>query len=88
MELLNSLPEPVLKVLAEFSKEASAESVWPVGSRANQSATVYSDWDLLVFSSVEPEVVPARCEDVDVIRMGPSKAGILIYKELTKEGIA
>lgn len=78
MELLDSLPEPVLRVLAELSQEPSTESVWLVGSRANQSATVHSDCDLLVFSSAEPEVVPARCEYVDVIRVGPSRQVCLL----------
>jgi hypothetical protein len=64
--------------LAELREEVFTESIWLVGSRANQTSTPNSDWDLLVFSSVEPEVVPARCEDVDVIRVGPSKQTFLL----------
>lgn len=49
-----------------------------MGSRANQTSTAHSDWDLLVFSSVEPEVVPARYDNVDVIRVGPSRQTFLL----------
>ncbi|MBC7932529.1 MAG: nucleotidyltransferase domain-containing protein [Rubrivivax sp.] len=77
-ELLNSLPDSVLNVLAELKEEVSTESIWLVGSRANQTSTPHSDWDLLVFSSVEPEVVPARRKDVDVIRVGPSRQTFLL----------
>ena len=71
-ELLNALPDFVLKVLSELKEEEATESIWLVGSRANQTSTPDSDWDLLVFSTVEPEVVSARCQDVDVIQVGPS----------------
>jgi predicted nucleotidyltransferase len=55
-----------------------AESIWLVGSRASKTAATKSDWDLLVFASVEPEVVPAKCEDVDVIRVGSSRETFLL----------
>ena len=77
-ELLNSLPDSVLKVVAELKAEVSTESIWLVGSRANQTSTPNSDWDLLVFSNTEPEVVPARYSYVDVIRVGPSRQIFLL----------
>jgi predicted nucleotidyltransferase len=76
-EILNTFPEFVRKVLAELIEEESTESVWLVGSRANQTARPDSDWDLLVFSSVEPEAISARCEKIDIIRVGPSRQGLL-----------
>ncbi len=75
---LDTLPDYVLKVTVELKEEEATESIWLVGSRANQTSTPHSDWDLLVFSSVEPQVVPARCESVDVIRVGPSRQTFLL----------
>jgi Nucleotidyltransferase domain. len=80
-ELLNTLPDFVLRVLSDF-KEESTESVWLVCSRANQTATPNSDWDLLVFSSIEPEVVSPRGQHVDVIRVGPSRQVLLEGQEI------
>ena len=76
--LLENCPEAVSEVLAELQKESSTESVWLIGSRANQSSTSESDWDLLVFSSVGPEFRPsARRSNVDVIRVGPTRRFLL-----------
>lgn len=77
-KMVNSLPDSVGRVLAELKEEDATQSVWLVGSRANGTARPDSDWDLLVFSSSEPEVAPARLEGVDVIRVGPSRQTFLL----------
>lgn len=65
-------PSAVTEVLADLIREPTTLSVWLIGSRANDAATATSDWDLLVFSSVEPTVVAQRSKNIDVLRVGPS----------------
>jgi hypothetical protein len=49
-----------------------AISIWLIGSRANDSATDKSDWDLLVFQTHDP--IPTKDSEpgIDVLRVGPS----------------
>ena len=75
--LLTHLPESVREVLSELASEFSTQSVWLVGSRANQSARSDSDWDMLVFSSVDTERRSPRRPGIDVIRVGPSGLSLL-----------
>lgn len=67
-----ALPGAARKVLEQLSAESSTISVWLVGSQANSSATPASDWDFLVFSTAEPIPINSRCQEVDVIQVGPS----------------
>ena len=76
-DLLMSFPNSVLEILAQLQEEPFAESIWFIGSRANQCAREDSDWDFLVFCNVEPEVVPERRSDIDIIKVGPSGRGLL-----------
>jgi hypothetical protein len=71
-ELSIDFPDSVLNVLAELQQERFVESIWFMGSQANHCATSKSDWDFLVFISIEPEVVPKRHPEVDIVRIGPS----------------
>ena len=75
---LNGFPDSVRRILARLQEEASTESIWLVGSRANERSTPNSDWDLLVFSSAEPDVAFASSNGVDVIRVGPSRQVFLL----------
>lgn len=75
--LLKYAPQSVYDVLQELKLESSVVSIWLIGSRANQNSNSESDWDLLVFSSLEPTVVPQRRSNIDVIRIGPSGQGLL-----------
>jgi hypothetical protein len=75
--LLKNAPRSVFGVLREIKLESSVMSIWLIGSRANQNSNFKSDWDLLVFSSIEPAVVPQRRPNIDVIRIGPSGQGLL-----------
>ena len=75
--LLKLAPHSVFDILGELKLESSVISIWLIGSRANQNSNFTSDWDFLVFSSIEPVFVPRRCSDVDVIRVGPSGKGLL-----------
>ena len=68
-----NLPWLVQEVIEELTYDLSILEVWLAGSRANRSATGDSDWDLLVFTSVDPVPVPEpRRPGVDVIVVGPS----------------
>lgn len=75
--LLKYAPQSVHDVLQELKLESSVASIWLIGSRANQNSNSKSDWDFLVFSSLEPAVVPQRRSNIDVIRIGPSGQGLL-----------
>ena len=56
----------------------ATQSIWLVGSRANDDANEGSDWDLLMFSKNEPqENARKRSAGVDVIHIGPSGACLL-----------
>jgi Nucleotidyltransferase domain len=72
MKTERQLPPHVRAVAAALESELHAQEVWLIGSQVNGSATPSSDWDLLLFSSQEPEPTEARCLDVDVIHVGPS----------------
>jgi predicted nucleotidyltransferase len=71
------LPRVVAEILATLAREDGVQSVWLIGSRANGTATGTSDWDLLVLQEGDPVATKARHPDVDVLRVGPSKAGLL-----------
>lgn len=70
--LIENCPSEVRELIEEICLEPTTESVWLIGSRAESSVTENSDWDFLVFSSVEPACVPRRRMDVDIVRVGPS----------------
>lgn len=73
--LIESLPDFVRTVVNELVATASTQSIWLVGSRANDDAHEGSDWDLLVFSNNEPQqTARKRSPGVDVINVGPSGA--------------
>lgn len=63
---------PAAQVLHELSIDERVRSVWLIGSRANDTATEASDWDLLVFQTQEPTPSAARHPNVDVLCVGPS----------------
>jgi len=69
---LRNCPSDVLALIDELAQEPRTESLWLVGSRANERAKDDSDWDFLVFSANELVRTRARLENVDVIRVGPS----------------
>ncbi len=69
-------PDSVREILAQLQREWFVESIWFIGSRANDCAKPDSDWDFLVFTSVEPEVAPRRHPAVDIVRIGPSGRGL------------
>ena len=69
---LEDCPGGVRALIDELAREPATQSIWLFGSRANSSATITSDWDVLVFSSTEPVAAPRRRENVDVVRVGPS----------------
>ncbi len=79
--LLEGCPESVSEVLGELQRDFATESIWLVGSRANQSATAESDWDFLVFSNVDPELASARRPGVDVLLVGPGGHVLLEGKD-------
>ena len=59
-------------MLEELASDSSVSEVWLVGSRANGTALRGSDWDLLVFSDLEPSPTRSRMAGVDVLWKGPS----------------
>lgn len=67
------LPEHVQRVITELVADSSVHKIWLVGSQVNGTASLISDWDLLVFSNREPSVREERCPDVDVIWKGPTQ---------------
>ena len=78
----NEFPYFLNQVIDELKQEDAITSIWFIGSRANGKATEASDWDLLVFSTIEPSVIEPRHENVDVIIVGPSKKFLLEGKSI------
>jgi len=75
---IESLPASVRTVVEQLVATESTQSIWLVGSRANDDANEGSDWDLLMFSKNEPqETARKRSPGVDVIHVGPSGACLL-----------
>lgn len=81
MELPHS--SPAAQVLHELSIDERVRSVWLIGSRANDTATEASDWDLLVFQTHDPTPTAARQLNVDVLCVGPS--GKILLEGQTEE---
>lgn len=77
MNAIPALPTQVLEVIESLTRFEHVQEVWLIGSRANGWEKLDSDWDLLVFSSVEPTPVSQRSPDVDVIHVGPSRTILL-----------
>lgn len=65
-------PDRVEHILAQLAADESVSQVWLIGSQADGSATAASDWDLLVFSSRDPQNRPARLPGIDILWVGPS----------------
>ena len=63
---------PIAKMIGELILESTIQSIWLIGSRANATVHETSDWDILIFSVLEPVVVDARWELIDVLHVGPS----------------
>jgi hypothetical protein len=70
--MIEDFPEHVRRAVAELASEPAAQSIWLVGSQASGTARPSSDWDLLVFSADEPRERNRRCDELDVIHVGPS----------------
>lgn len=71
------LPSDVSEIVEELKKEKTTKSIWLVGSRANGNAHKNSDWDLLVFSSKDPEPTKSRKDNIDVIIVGSNNKYLL-----------
>jgi len=76
------LPQFVCRAIDELAGDSSTQSIWLVGSRANECAKDNSDWDLLVFSARDPKPGSASSAAIDVIRVGPSGNFLLDGKGL------
>lgn len=71
--MIKDLPDYVRRAVADLASEPTTQSIWLIGSRASDTARPSSDWDLLVFSSTEPRERHRRCNELDVIHVGPSR---------------
>ena len=69
---IQECPDGVRTLIDELSHDATTESIWLIGSRANSCSTATSDWDFLIFSNAEPVPVAERLPDTDLLRVGPS----------------
>ena len=64
-----NFPAFVIKVLEELSDEKETQSIWFIGSRANDRERLESDWDFIVFVSDEITERNTRNQNVDIIRV-------------------
>jgi hypothetical protein len=70
--MIAQLPDYVQRAVADLASEPATQSIWLIGSRASSTARPSSDWDLLVFSADEPRERDRRCDELDVVHVGPS----------------
>ena len=68
MKITNKVNE----LISQLSNDPSVMGIWLIGSRASGNAHAASDWDLLVFSTNEPQATCARVEGIDILWKGPS----------------
>jgi hypothetical protein len=66
------IPEYIKNLVAQLAEDISIMEVWLIGSRASGTYHESSDWDILVFSTREPQVNSTRVAGVDVLWKGPS----------------
>lgn len=71
--MITHLPDYAQRAVADLVSEPATQSIWLIGSRASNTARPSSDWDLLVFSGDEPRERDRRCDDLDVVHVGPSR---------------
>jgi Nucleotidyltransferase domain len=68
------IPPHVEEVIAALAVDPTVNEIWLIGSQARGSASLTSDWDLLVQSEREPQRGPRRHRGIDVLWCGPSGA--------------
>ena len=66
------IPENIKDLVFQLANDLSIMEIWLIGSRASGNAHAASDWDLLVFSTSEPQATTSRVEGIDVLWKGPS----------------
>ena len=66
------ITDKVKELIFQLASDLSIMEIWLIGSRVSGNAHAESDWDLLVFSTNEPQVTSSRVEGIDVLWKGPS----------------
>lgn len=66
------IPEKIKDLVFQLANDLSIMEIWLIGSRASGNTHAASDWDLLVFSTSEPQATASRVEGIDVLWKGPS----------------
>jgi hypothetical protein len=69
---LPAIPVHVNNVIGQLALDPNSLEIWLIGSQATGNQSALSDWDLLLFSSVEPQPRARRREGIDVLHCGPS----------------
>lgn len=79
---MTEFPYFVAKVLQELIKEDATQSVWFIGSRANNCERLDSDWDFIIFVNDNIQECSARHPNVDVIRVDTNGQYLLEGKSI------
>ncbi|QYJ80478.1 nucleotidyltransferase domain-containing protein [Shewanella acanthi] len=66
------IPGKIKDLVFQLANDSSIMEIWLIGSRASGNTHAASDWDLLVFSTSEPQATTSRVEGIDVLWKGPS----------------
>lgn len=79
-------PDFVTEVLQELIAESATQSIWFIGSRANNSGRFNSDWDFIAFVNNDIHESSARHSDVDVIRVDENGQYLLEGQSMNLSG--
>jgi hypothetical protein len=64
-----TFPPFVVDVLDELKSEPETQSIWFIGSRANNRERSDSDWDFIAFVKDNVREISVRHQNVDIIRV-------------------
>lgn len=83
---MSQFPDYVLEVLQGLITESSTQSIWFIGSRANDSERADSDWDFIAFVKDNIHESSVRHSDVDVIRVDENSQYLLEGQSMNLSG--
>jgi len=79
-------PEEVLSIIEQIKREADIVSIWFIGSRANNTHRLQSDWDFICFFNRSIQEHKQRSEKVDIIQVGNDGKYLLEGLSMMSEG--
>ena len=79
-------PKEVQSIIEQVKREADIISIWFIGSRANNTHNLESDWDFICFFNRSIQEHKQRSKMVDIIQVGNDDKYLLEGQSVKMEG--